>query len=212
VAATLSAFAVAGAAAAFSVGVWPAADNPDLDPRGSPGVARNGDSLEFAGPVPWSGRQVEGELKGRRVSFGPEVPETGPSPDAWLHYSPDRVVAHTPKSGTTSWGPIEFERKARIGYLLICFLVDFVIASVFFFSLTVLLRIKRVELPAYGPLRVLARCVIPACLYQAAATLAGPRLPAYAPVAIFVLVVGMNAILFVLGAKPAPEEAPPFEV
>ena len=122
------------------------------------------------------------------------------------------VTAHTPKSGTTSWLPSEFERKARIGYLLICVLVDFVIASVFFFSLTVLLRVKRAELPAWGPLRALAQCTIPACLYQAAVTLAGSRLPSYLSVAVFVLVLGMNTILFVLAAKPAPPEAPPFEV
>ena len=43
-------------------------------------------------------------------------------------------------------------------------------------------------------------------------TLLGSRLPSYLSVAVFVLVLGMNAILFVLAAKPAPEEGPPFEV
>jgi hypothetical protein len=175
-------------------------------------VARRGDRLEFTGAVPWVGRQGSGEQAGRRVSFGDTVPVSDPEPNSWLHYSPDGITKHDAASGTTTWSPAEFERKARIGWFLIRLVQDLLIVAVFFFVLTMLLRVKRVELPAYGPLRVLARCLIPAGVYGGLLAFFGPGLAANLSIAAFLLVLGMNALLFIMAAEPARDEPLPFDV
>jgi hypothetical protein len=77
--------------------------------------------------------------------------------------------------------------------------------------ISLLLRFKGVLVPPFGPLRVLARCLIPACVVSGLIAFLGSwelaDLAAYA----FVVVIGMNAIVYVLGAKPETP-AEPFEV
>jgi hypothetical protein len=191
--------------------VWPSADNRQLDKPGSPGVTRNGDRLEFAGQVPWSAHHAAGAHKGRRVSFGAAPPESQPAPESWEHYAPDAVTVHSAEGGTKSLTPEQFERKARLGYFVLTFLLDFLILAVFFFVLSLLLRVKGVAMPPLGPLRLLARCLIPACLYSALIVFAGGWKMSNVAVGAFVVVLGMNAILFVLGSKPEPP-AEPFAV
>jgi hypothetical protein len=189
--------------------IWPVQDNPDLDPRGSPGITRRGDHLEFTGTVPWVGRQTIGEHKGRRVSFGDQVPadDTG----SWLHYGPDGISKRD-ASGAKSWTPAQFEKEARALWFNLRLVQDLLIVAVFFFVVSMLLRFKRVDLPAFGPLRVLARCLIPAGFYSGFIAFFGPGFAANLSIGAFLLVLGMNALLFVLGAEPTREEPVAFEV
>jgi hypothetical protein len=206
----LALLASAGAGV-LKVEVWPRPDDPRLDQPGSPGVVRNGSRLEFTGPVPWSARHASGRRAGRRVSFGTAPPAETPEPASWEHYAPDMVTLHGPENGTISLSPEQFEFRARLGYFTTMIVAHFLIVGVFFFTLSVLLRFKGVTLPAFGPLRLLGRCVIPASAFSAiVAYLGGPPLIELA-IGAFVAVMGMNAILFVLGARPAVEPAP-FEV
>jgi hypothetical protein len=200
------------AAGVPSLPIWPPQGNPDLEPAGSPGVVRRGERLEFIGTVPWVGKQALGEQAGRRVSFGAQAPEEEPEPKSWLHYSPDGITKRDPQTGTTTWSPLEFERKARIGWFLIRVVQDLLIVAVFFFVLTMLLRFKRADLGGLGPLRVLARCLVPAGAYSGILAFFGSGLAANLSVAVFLLVLGMNALLFVMGAESARDEPLPFDV
>jgi hypothetical protein len=161
--------------------------------------------------VPWVGRQVTGSLKGRRVSFGDRPPKDVPEPPSWVHFGPEGVFQHEPNREKT-WSPPEYDREARLLVFNLRLLQDLLIVAVFFFVVTMLLRVKRVDLPAFGPLRVLARCLIPAGFYSGLIAFFGPGVAANLSIGVFLLVLGMNALLFILGAEPAREEHPAFEV
>lgn len=161
----------------------------------------SGDRLEFQGAVPWVGRYAAGEHAGRRVSFGDVPPAEDPAPESWEHYAPDAVILHGAK-GTTTLAPVQFQRNARLGYFVITFIQDLLIATVFFFLVGILIRFKRVSRPGAGPLVVLARCLIPACLYGAAFNIFGTGLAGTLSVGVFLLVLAMNALLYVLGTTP----------
>jgi hypothetical protein len=190
--------------------VWPAADNPELDRPGSPGVTRRGDRLEFTDTRPFSARHTSPDRQGHRVSFGGATPDDDPESDSWEHYGPDSVVLHSARKGTTTFTPSDFERNARLGFFVLMFVQNLILATVFFFVVAALLRVKRVVLPSFGALHVLARCLIPACAYFAILMIFGTRLTATLAICAFLVVLGMNALLFVLTARPAPE--PGFDV
>jgi hypothetical protein len=193
------------AAGAPSFDVWPGRDNPDLDRPGSPGVTRIGSTLRFDGQVPWVGRHTSPRRQGHRVSFGDAPPNEAPEPKTWEHYTTTGVLLHGENKGTESLDPIEFERKARLGYFVITLVQNLLIATVFFFVVTMLLRVKRVSV---GALHVLARCLVPAAVVSGLLLLIpSPTVSAAA----FLLLLGMNALLFVLWERPAAEPEP-FEV
>lgn len=161
--------------------------------------------------MPWAGTQVSGSLKGFRISFGDQPPKETPEPQSWLHFGPEGISKRHP-GGSTSWSPAQYEKEAKLLVFNLRLVQDLLTVSVFFFVLTMLLRVKRVELPAFGPLRVLARCLIPAGVYGGVPAFFGPGLGAYLSIAAFLLVLGMNALLFIMGAEPARDEPLPFEV
>src|ERR1051325_3818455 len=66
-AAFFTAWILAALAPAFCTRVWPAADDPAIEPRGSPGVSRVGNRLTFDGQVPFVGTDRQ---TGGRVTFG----------------------------------------------------------------------------------------------------------------------------------------------
>jgi hypothetical protein len=174
-------------------------------------VRRQGDRLEFIGAVPWVGKQVTGSLKGRRVSFGDQPPKDVPEPPSWVHFGPEGIFKHEPNAEKT-WSPPQYHKEARLLAFNLRLVWDLVSVSLFFFVVTMLLRFKRVELPAFGPLRVLARCLIPAGVYGGLIAFFGTGHATNVSIAVFLLVLGMNVLLFVMGAKPTPEEPLPFEV
>jgi hypothetical protein len=204
---------VSAAAGVTLFPVWPGPDSRELDQPGSPGVKRNGQRLEFTGTLPWVGRHKQGERAGRRVSFGDAPPDEDPPPRAWEHYAPDAVIVHGPQRGTQTFTPTEFERTVRFNYFNLVLLQNFLITAVFYFVISLLLRFKRVDLPPFGSLGVLGRCLIPACAYSAVFAIFSTKLAATLAVCAFLLVLAMNALLFILGATPRPTQAgPSFDV
>lgn len=208
----LLAMVIGAVAGAPSFPVWPAAGNPDLDKPDSPGVARNGAKLEFTGTVPWVGRHRQSERAGRRVSFGDRPPDEDPPPSSWEHYAPDGVTIHGPTSGTRSFTPVEFERTVKLNYAVIMFVQNLLIAGVFFFVVTMLIRVKKIGLPPFGALRVLARCLVPASILSAVVASFGTKLATALAVCTFLVVLSMNALLFVLRPAPPLPQEPSFDV